>query len=80
MPQAEIGKIALLHLDVDLYQSYKDCLTHLFPKVASGGVILFDERESETYPGGKKAIDEFMIGRPEKLLAGALRQAYFVKK
>jgi O-methyltransferase len=29
--------IALLHLDVDLYQSYKDCLTYFYPLVARGG-------------------------------------------
>jgi len=64
LPHAGVQKIALLHLDVDLYSSYKDCLNHLFPKIASGGVVLFDERESEVYPGGKKAIDEFFHGTP----------------
>lgn len=53
-----IEKIALLHLDVDLYQSYKMCLEQLFPKVVKGGVVLFDEYDSPNWPGAKKAIDE----------------------
>ncbi|MDZ4285628.1 MAG: TylF/MycF/NovP-related O-methyltransferase, partial [Candidatus Sungbacteria bacterium] len=28
-----IGRIAMLHLDVDIYGSYKTCLQYLFPKV-----------------------------------------------
>jgi O-methyltransferase len=60
-------KIALLHLDCDLYESYKTCLNHLYHKVVPGGVIMFDEYEDETFPGGKVAIDEFFANKPEKL-------------
>lgn len=53
--------IALLHLDVDLYDSYKVTLERLFPLVNSGGVILFDEyiNEKIKFPGAQKAIDEY---------------------
>ncbi len=37
LPVTKVSKIALLHLDVDLYQSYADCLKYLFPKVVEGG-------------------------------------------
>jgi hypothetical protein len=57
-------EVALLHLDVDLYQSYKDCLSHFFPLLAKGGVILFDEYDHpktlQKWPGAKIAIDEFV--------------------
>jgi hypothetical protein len=57
-------EVALLHLDVDLYQSYKDCLSHFFPLLTAGGVMLFDEYDSgkdlEKWPGAKIAIDEFL--------------------
>lgn len=55
----DTGPIALLHLDVDLYQSYRTCLEELYPRMIKGGIILFDEYEDENFPGGKKAIDEF---------------------
>jgi len=55
------SKIALLHLDVDLYDSYKVTLERLWPHVAEGGVVLFDEyRAAEIkFPGSVVAIDEF---------------------
>ena len=37
------NKIALLHLDVDLYSSYSETLNTLFPRVVQDGAILFDE-------------------------------------
>jgi O-methyltransferase len=58
------GPIALLHLDVDLYQSYKDCLEWFEPMVAQGGVIAFDEYRSANWPGAAKAIDEYYGGSP----------------
>ena len=55
--------IALLHIDVDLYDSYRTVLRELYPKVAIGGVILFDEYlgtfDHLHFPGAQKAIDEF---------------------
>ena len=58
--------IALLHLDVDLYDSYKICLETLYPYVVSGGAVLFDEYiDSENkWPGAVLAIDEFFLSLP----------------
>lgn len=60
------GQIALLHLDCDLYDSYKVALTTLYDKVVAGGVVMFDEYDDERWPGARKAIDEFFATRPEK--------------
>ncbi len=58
--------IALLHIDADLYPSYRDALTGLYDKVVPGGVILFDEfmgtMAVEKFPGAHKAIVEFFGG------------------
>lgn len=53
--------VAFLHLDVDLYQSYKVTLEYFWPKMAQGGVVLFDEYHNalRNFPGASKAIDEF---------------------
>ena len=57
------GPIAFLHLDCDLYNSYRTCLTHLFHRVNKVGIILFDEYKGPTellnWPGASIAIDEF---------------------
>lgn len=56
--------IALLHIDVDLYKSYKTVLEALYPKVVPGGIIAFDEylrpTELSHYPEAHKAIDEYL--------------------
>jgi len=64
LPKYE-GKIALLHLDCDLYESYKLALEQFYDKVQPGGVILFDEYHDDRWPGATKAIDEFFADKPE---------------
>lgn len=58
------GPVALLHVDVDLYQSYADTLEFFVPRMAPGGLILFDEYDRGTdatkWPGAKRAVDEFI--------------------
>lgn len=63
------GQIALLHLDCDLYESYKIALDLLYDKVVPGGVIMFDEYNDNRWPGASKAIDEFFSDKPEKPIA-----------
>jgi len=55
--------IALLHVDGDLYQAHKDTLEVLFDRVASGGVIVFDDIHEGYFPGGMIAVREFFGDR-----------------
>lgn len=48
--------IALLNLDVDLYESYRDCLQFLGPRVH--GAIVYDEYRAPKWPGATRAIDD----------------------
>ena len=75
------GRIALLHLDCDLYESYKLALHELYPKVAIGGVILFDEYNDARWPGATKAVDEFFAAKPESVQSHPrCHWKYFVRK
>lgn len=67
LPQYQ-GNIALLHLDCDLYESYRFALRCLYDKVVPGGIIMFDEYGDRRWPGASKAIDEFFSDKPEKPL------------
>lgn len=82
LPKAEVEKIVLLHLDVDMYDSYKVCLEQFYPKVVPGGAIVFDEYEDDVknWPGAKKAIDEF-FGEQKSLIQKDLATGkyYFIK-
>ena len=50
-------KIALLRLDTDWYESTKHELTHLFPRLVDGGVLIIDDYGH--WEGCKKAVDEY---------------------
>ncbi len=54
------GRIALLHLDADLYESTKYALENLWNKVVVGGVVALDEyQKADEWPGEKQAVDEY---------------------
>lgn len=72
--------IALLHVDVDLYQSYKTVLDTLVQYVAPGGLVLFDEYGEEKWPGGTKAIDEFIAKTGWQLEKHTWSGKYFCRK
>ncbi len=78
--------IALLHLDLDIYQSYKDSLEFFWDKLASGGIVAFDEyfkaMDVVKWPGASQAINEFLDSqnlRSELCRDSLSGNAYLVK-
>lgn len=57
-------RFAFVHVDVDIYRSIRDCCEFLFPRLAVGGVMLFDDYGFPTCPGARQAVDEFFAGTP----------------
>lgn len=53
-------KIALLHIDLDLYEGYKYALEIFYDQIPIGGIILFDEYNEDKWPGATKAVNEFL--------------------
>jgi hypothetical protein len=51
-------KIALLHLDMDIYEPTKYALNKFFKYMSSGGIILLDDYS--TIYGATKAVNEFL--------------------
>ena len=76
---SNLGPIALLRLDGDLYESYLVCLRHLYPLVVSGGFIIVDDY---ALIGARMALEEYFneIGISPYLhhVDGTVR--YFVKQ
>ena len=52
----------LVHLDVDLYESTKDCLAYFTGRLAPGGVIVLDDYDAPNCPGVRLAAEEFLSG------------------
>jgi len=70
---------ALVYLDVDLYHSTKDGLEYFYPMLVKGGAIVCDDYEWKGCPGVKKALDEFLAGKPEKVFVTARYQCAIIK-
>jgi hypothetical protein len=59
-------KFCFVSVDVDIYQSVKDCCDFFYSKVVKGGIIVFDDYGHHiACPGVKKAVDEFFRDKPE---------------
>ncbi len=80
----ELGdkRFCFVHLDCDIYESYKTCLNELYDRVVPGGLIVFDEYKHPVWPGASRAVDEFFDDRPEspEFFEGATQGNYFVRK
>lgn len=53
------SKWSFVHIDVDLYEPTLACLEYFFPRMAPGGVIINDDFDSPSFPGGGKSWREF---------------------
>ena len=74
-------KFSFVFLDVDVYQSTKDCLEFFYPRMNKGGIILtHDYFTIKNEPTGvKKAFDEFFKDKLEIIIKVAGTQAMVVK-
>ncbi len=67
LQQFSDDRFCFIHLDCDLYESYKECLNMLYQSLVPGGVIVFDDYGSPNWPGAKKAVDEFFSTKTESV-------------
>jgi O-methyltransferase len=67
LPKCADRRFSFVHLDLGIYQAYKECLEFFYPRLHPGGVILSNDYNKPAWPGCKKAVDEFLTGKPEKL-------------
>lgn len=80
LAQYDQAPIALLHIDLDLYEAYKTSLETLVPFVADGGLVLFDEYGHERWPGATKAVDEYLKDKPWSLQKHVESGKYYFSK
>lgn len=61
LPHAPIERIAILRLDVGLYDATTDVLEHLYDKVSPGGFLVIDDYN--VYEPCRRAVDDFRARR-----------------
>ena len=59
---------AFVHIDLDIYDSVLAAVTFFYPRLASGGQIVFDDYGYPSCPGARAAVDDFFRGRNDALL------------
>ena len=73
------SSIVYLHIDLNSTPPTIDTLEYFFPKLISGGVILFDDYGWKNHKDTKDAVDEFFKNKPGILLHLPTAQAIFFK-
>lgn len=68
-------KIAFAFLDGDFYDSIKDSLKLVWPRMAEHGTIVIDDYNREALPGVNRAIKDFLQGKQIQSLRGTHNKA-----
>lgn len=58
LPYIDVDQLSVLRIDADLYESTKDCLHFLYPKLSRGGFVIIDDYGEEAFDCAK-AVDEY---------------------
>ena len=58
----------------------RDGCAFFYPRMAPGGVMVFDDYGAPTCPGVQQAVDEFFAGKPERPLYLPTGQAVVCKR
>ena len=69
---------SFVHLDVDLYQSTRDCLEYFYSRLLPGGAII--SHDYSMLDGVKNAVDEFLADKPERLIEQPTTQCVIFKQ
>ena len=63
LPSAPIGRLALMRLDGDYYDSTMDSLIFLYDKLSAGGFCIIDDYGEDLWTDCRSAGDEFRRSR-----------------
>ena len=75
-PSLKKKTFCFAHLDCDLYQSYKECIEFIYPRMETGGIIYFDDYNSPSAKRSNKAIHEYF--KKNELVILPNKQAYYI--
>lgn len=70
------------HIDVDIYESTKESLEFIYPRMNKGGILLV--HDYPVHVGVKNAVDEFMKDKSDEMIqhgeeVGLPRQLFIIK-
>ncbi len=73
-------KFKLVFIDIGIYEVLKPAIEHFWPRLTSGGIMIFDHYSHEFAPGEVRAIDDVIPKAKVKMFPhGWMPSAYIVK-
>ncbi|MDR0360866.1 MAG: TylF/MycF family methyltransferase [bacterium] len=75
----DIPSISWAHVDVDIYQSVRDCIDFIYPRLVRGGYMIFDDYGFPSCTSARRAVDEAFADKPEVPLCLPTGQCLVVK-
>lgn len=79
-PELDTLMFSFVHIDADVHETYCAALQFFYPRMVTGGIVLFDDYGAATCLGAKKAVDDFLSVYPEKLHATECQDSYWISK
>ena len=61
----QVDQISFAHIDLDLHDAIMESCRFIYPRLAKGGVIVFDDYGFPSCPGARIAVDDFFLDKPE---------------
>ena len=73
-------KVCFLHIDVDIHDPTRNSFAFFYERMVPGGIIICDDYGAEPCPGAKKAVDDFLVLRPERVALLPTGQGLIIKQ
>lgn len=73
-------KIKFCHIDVDTYQSAKDIYEWVWPRIAVGGILVYDDYGNLPTPGIRIHVDEISKGKDRLFVYNTNEHAILIKR
>ena len=72
--------ISFAHIDLDIHDAILGSSELIYPKMAKGGIMLFDDYGAPSCYGARIAVDKFFEDKPEKPIILGTSQAFIIKQ
>ena len=80
LPAVADREVALAFVDCDLGDSTMFCAETIWPRLASGGIMAFDDYTHPSFLAIKPTVDTFVADKLDIANHGLMRRLYFVEK
>lgn len=75
----EKEKFSFVHVDVDLNQTVIECCEFFYPRLAAGGIMVFDDFGFPSCMGVRKAVEDYFLKVSQPVIVLPTGQAFVIR-